>query len=44
VGKKPTTKTTRKSVDKVEQLLTQFYALSKREQARFDSLRAKDAK
>jgi hypothetical protein len=44
VGKKPTTKTTRKSVDKVEQLLTQFYAMSKRDQARFDSLRAKDAK
>ena len=43
VGKKPT-KTTRKSVDKVEQLLAQFYALSKRDQARFDSLRAKDAK
>jgi hypothetical protein len=43
VGKSPT-KTTRKSVDKVEALLAEFYALSKREQARFDSLRAKDAK
>ena len=43
VGKSPT-KTTRKSVDKVEKLLAEFYALSKREQARFDSLRAKDAK
>ena len=44
VGKKPTTKTTRPSVDPVEQLLTQFYAMSKRDQARFDMLRAKDAK